>query len=100
MHCQMVSDQRLRWKQFLYKLIERLRWPNKRTPAQLNVMYDPTVNAVDRMAPTPAEWWAGYESLLQYLNVDAEPWQKSEALRIMRENPGIEAGLTDYGVLA
>lgn len=105
MHLQMVSERRLKWKQYWYKLTERIRWPVK-TPAQLNAQYDPTVCPYVCMEPDPpnqdgwagAPWWDAYEDLMQHLDVDAEPWQRAEVLRILRENPGIEAGLTTYGL--
>ena len=28
-------------------------------------------------APVPSDWWAGYEDLRQYLDIDAEPWQET-----------------------
>jgi len=100
MHFQMVSDQRLRAKQALYLMIETIRWPHKRTAAELNKMYGPTVYAVDKMAPTPSHWWIGYEDLMQYLNVDAEPWQLAEVKRLIAEH-GREkfAGLDLFGVV-
>ena len=38
------------------------------------------------VSPVPAEWWAGYEHLMQYLNVDAEPWQDRELRRLVAEH--------------
>lgn len=99
LHLQMASSTRLRWKQFHYMLTERLCWPHK-TPHALNLQYGPTVHTeADAECPVPREWWKGYEGLMQYLNIDAEPWQKADAQRIMRDNPGIEAGLDHFGVL-
>lgn len=99
MHLQMVSDRRLRWKHLHYKLTEHLRWPEKPV-AQIECQYNATVNAcvTAETQAAPPIWWHAYRDLLQYLDVDAEPWQRGEALRIMREHPGIEAGLTMYGI--
>ena len=36
---------------------------------------------------------------MQYLHVDAEPWQESECKRLIAENPGITAGLDDFGLM-
>ena len=100
MHLQMANRRRLCAKQFLYLLNERLRWPERKTAAQLNAMYGPTVHteaAAD--APVPACWWEGYEDLMHHLHLDAEPWQEAECHRIIAENPGIEKGLDHFGVL-
>ena len=100
MHCQMASRRRLAAKQFWYLLTERLRWPTRKTAAELNAIYGPTVHTDGaKDAPVPAEWWHGYEHLMQYLDLDAEPWQEQECFRIIRENPGIEKGLDHFGVL-
>ncbi len=52
------------------------------------------------LAQIPAEWWAGYEDLMQYLNVDAEPWQEAECRNLIREY-GREkfVGLDLFGVV-
>jgi hypothetical protein len=101
-HLQFVSERRLLAKQFLYQLIERLRWPDKFTAAEIRAKYSLTVHAhqVSAIAPAPAAWLSGYEDILHHLHIDAEPWQLAEARRIVAENPGIEQGLDDFGVLA
>ncbi len=43
-------------------------------------------------------WWGAYKDLMQYFNPDAEPWQLEECRRLIRENPGIEKGLDDFGL--
>lgn len=100
LHLQMASDKRLRAKQSLYVMQETLRWPGRSTPAQLNAMYGPTAYAPGAtLAPVPAEWWAPYEPLMKYLDVDAEPWQLAECRRLWREHgPEKFAGLDLFGV--
>lgn len=100
LHLQMASDQRLRWKQALYLLQETLRWPGRKTPAELNAMYGPTVYAPGSvLSPVPAEWWNGYEHLMKYLDVDAECWQAAECRRLWQEHgPERFAGLDLFGV--
>lgn len=101
-HLQFVSERRLLAKQFWYQLTERLRWPDKFTAAEIRAKYSQTVDAhrAGAGSPAPAAWLAGYEGILHHLHVDAEPWQLAEARRIVAENPGIEQGLDDFGVLA
>lgn len=101
MHFQMANDKRLKWKQFWYLLTERSRWPQK-SPQSLNAMYGPTARAEGSIAPVPFdEWLAIYDGmgLLRHLHLDADPWQREDALRIMRERPGIEAGLDTFGLV-
>ena len=124
MHLQMVNPRRLRAKQLLYCLTERLRWPDRELVADMVARYSLAVygapkqaaagvphwaprtalrageapGPVSEFATVPAEWWAPYADLMQYLDVDAEPWQLAECHRVLRENPGIEAGLDDFGL--
>ena len=50
--------------------------------------------------PAPADWWAGYEHLMQYLDVDAEPWQEAEVRWLIKEHgPAKFAGLDLFGVV-
>ena len=46
-------------------MTETLRYPGKRTPQQLNSMYDWTLREHDRMEllPVPGSWWDGYREL-------------------------------------
>lgn len=100
-HLQFVSERRLLAKQFWYQLVERLRWPDKFTAAEIRAKYSLTVNAHQASAgsPIPSNWLNGYEDILHHLRIDAEPWQLAECRRIIAENPGIETGLDDFGVL-
>ncbi len=101
LHLQMVSDKRLRYKQAHYLMAsETLRHPGRKTPAELNAMYGPTVYAPGSvLSPVPPEWWAPYEHLMKYLDVDAEPWQAAECRRLWKEHgPEKFAGLDLFGV--
>ncbi len=101
MHLQFSSYRRLLAKQFLYQLIEVTRWPGRRPVSEVRLMYARTVNeaASASVERVPASWWVPYSHLMQYLHVDAEPWQEKECQRIIRENPGITAGLDDFGLM-
>ncbi len=107
LHLQYSNRRRLLAKQYLYGLTEKLRWPGRDTVAEINRRYAYSVygqaTRIDNpnfdLAPVPAEWWAGYEDLMQYLHLDAEPWQEDQCRKILAENPGIEEGLDDFGLL-
>ncbi len=101
MHLQFASRRRLLAKQFLYQLIEVTRWPGRRPVSEVRDMYARTVNeaASASVERVPASWWAPYSHLMQYLHVDSEPWQEKECQRIIRENPGITAGLDHFGLM-
>lgn len=80
MHLQFASERRVRAKQAAYKIQEVLRWPNKRSARELNAMYGRAVHESNpKLIATeqcPESWWAAYSHLMQYLDVDAEPWQE------------------------
>ena len=106
MHLQAVSDRRVRAKALLYCLVERLRWPDRKTPAELSkqyglAVYDERPEFLENLGDVPACWWEAYEraGLMQYLHPESEPWQLSQARAMIREHPGIEKGLDTFGVL-
>jgi hypothetical protein len=88
-----ASERRLRAKHALYKVTERLRWPDKSVDKidreyswaihseqahqiQFQAFGTPTTWTYK---PVPTEWWAVYEAegLMQYLDVDAVPYQEA-----------------------
>ncbi len=101
MHLQFVSERRLKAKHYWYQLQERLRWPSALLVPMVQ-MYQRSVRehcaAPGIGAPVPDRWWAPYAHLMGYLHVDREPWQIAEAQRILREHPGIEVGLDNFGL--
>jgi hypothetical protein len=83
-----ASERRLRAKHVHYRLTERLRWPDK------------PVSDIERLyslatAPRepwyyhqlPPTWIEPYADLMQYLDIDAEPWQETE-VRLVLETHG------------
>jgi hypothetical protein len=104
MHLQFLSERRLRAKQALYQITETLRWPGRKTPAELATMYGRAVYESNpskhASAPCPAEWWAPYADLMQHLHVDAEPWQEAACRRLVSTH-GVETfkGLDLFGVV-
>lgn len=88
-----ANERRLIARHRLYKITERLRWPNKPV-AEIDRLYNLAIHGMPGDAPrdwrymlVPDEWWAPYCDLAQYLDLDAEPWQEAECERL----------LSDYG---
>lgn len=110
MHLQFSSERRLRAKQALYQMTEVIRWPGREPVERVRQRYSLAVHGVyegSQYDPhamdtqqAPAEWWAGYEDLMRYLDLDAIPWQESECKRLWAEH-GAErfAGLDLFGVI-
>lgn len=107
MHLQFVSDRRLRAKQALYQVTERLRWPGRDTTDVVRRRYSPAVYGTENppvgppkfdLAAAPASWWVPYVDLMQHFHPDAAPWQEAELKRLLDEHPGIESGLDLFGV--
>lgn len=98
MHLQFVSERRLRAKQYLYQLTERLRWPGREPVSVVRARYSRAVYEYSGMSQVPAAWWAPYESLLQYLHVDAEPWQLAACSELLDEHPELVCGLDGFGL--
>lgn len=114
MHLQFVSDRRLRAKQYLYQLTERLRWPTREPVEVVRNRYSIAVYGHDNaplsrayraqaepeiIATAPAEWWSPYARWMEHLHIDDEPWQLEECRKIILAHPGIEAGLDNFGIV-
>jgi hypothetical protein len=98
MHLWGASERRLRAKHALYKLAERIRWPEKPVPA-IDAQYSLAIKDTGwRFSPTPECWWNAYRDLMPYLHVDAEPWQEEECRRLVSQYPGVESGFDLFGV--
>jgi Glycosyl transferase family 2 len=92
MHLWGASERRLLAKHALYKITERLRWPEK-DPRDIEFMYSQCVKGGLRENPkewtytaVPESWWAPYAHWMKYLDVDAEPWQEAEVRRLVAEH--------------
>ncbi len=110
MHLWGVSEKRLRAKHALYKLTERIRWPEKPID-QINREYGWAIHGQKghlvygtpetwKFADVPAEWWAPYAHLMKYLDVDAPDWQTDECIRLIKlHGPAMFKGLDLFGVV-
>jgi len=102
MHLQFVNRRRLKAKHALYKMTERVRWPDRETVDAVDRKYhqaiDETNVAVSSVHPT---WWTGYEDLMKYIDIGDRPvWQEQECKRLMDAyGPGHFIGLNLYGVV-
>ncbi len=113
MHLWGANERRLRAKHAMYKVTERLRWPQKpireieieynlwRTPedALAKWSYQTDWGKPWTFADVPTSWWEPYTHIMKYLDVDAEPWQEAEVQRLVAEH-GAEMfkGLDLFGV--
>ena len=107
MHLWGVSEKRLVAKHALYKLTERIRWPEKPVE-EIDQMYSWAIHgaanygtpATWQYAQVPESWWKPYGPLLTYLDIIAEPWQIEECWRLVKQH-GHEKfiGLDLFGVV-
>ncbi len=97
LHLQFVNNRRLFAKQYLYSLTDKLRWPN-RPPEPYARTVREHLTAPGIGAPVPDSWWAPYAHLAHYMDINREPWQIAECARLIREHPGIEKGLDNFGL--
>ena len=106
MHLWGADERRLVAKHRLYRVIERIRWPNK-SVKEIERMYSWATNGTGpgdtpaewKYLDTPESWWHPYEHLMGHLHIDAEPWQEAALLKLVAEH-GREkfAGLNLFGV--
>lgn len=83
MHLWGASERRLIAKHRAYKMRDALRWPEK-SRVEIDKMYSLAIHGNPphempqgwQYQKCPADWWVGYEHLMKYLDVDAEPWQE------------------------
>lgn len=101
-----LSERRLKAKHALYKLTERLRWPNRCVDMiDQNyswAIYDQRPMTRDQWTfrDTPANWLDDYDHWIdKYLQPDREPWQEQRCREIVAQHPGIQTGLDLFGVV-
>jgi glycosyltransferase involved in cell wall biosynthesis len=110
LHLQYSNRRRLLAKQALYKMTEVVRWPGRDTIDEINKRYNYSVyGAPSRprggvpqfdVASVPAEWWNGYEGLMQHLDLCRLPWQEAECHALIEKHgPSKFAGLDLFGVV-
>ena len=103
-----VDERRLIAKHALYKITERLRWPEKFLD-HINSYYNQAIYEDASLAEhggwtfaeIPNDWLQPYESLMQkYYHSAIEPWQVAEVIRLLKtEGEAKFAGLDLFGAL-
>jgi Glycosyl transferase family 2 len=91
MHLWASSLDRLRAKHRLYRVTERVRWPEKavseieREYAQSEAGRPWIGDTPDKwtFADVPEAWWTLYQGLMGHVKLENEPWQNAEADRII-----------------
>ena len=101
-HLQFVRWRALLAKQALYKMTERIRWPNKAVSA-IDDMYSATVSETGLEATDAPQGWLGpYSTLMRFLDLDEStaPWQETRCQEMWIEH-GAETfdGLDLFGVV-
>lgn len=81
MHLQFANKRRLLAKHVLYRMVDHLRWPGRRTPAQLNRIYDEALAVPGELSTLPGEWNHPYRWDL--IDVTSVPWQEAEITRLL-----------------
>jgi Glycosyl transferase family 2 len=103
-HLQFVNKARLQSKAVWYKMTETLRYPGKRSPQDLNQIYDWTLreDAETEIYDVPESWWGPYAEMgwLRHFIPEAEAWQLHEARRLAGDH-GLKvfAGLDLHGIV-
>ena len=91
MHLWGVSEKKLVAKHRLYRITERLRWPDKPV-AEIERIYSMATCGRIEMGDTPntwtfaavpPAWWDGIE--LKYLDLNQPPWQDAECERLIAQ---------------
>lgn len=89
MHLWGTPERRLVAKHRLYKIIERVRWPDKPV-GQIDRMYSLAIHGQWREHPNqwtyskaPPGWWEPYEHWCHHLNLAAVPTQEAESLDLI-----------------
>lgn len=99
LHLWGASERRLRAKQALYKVTERLRWPNK-SVAEIDRYYNLAIYGDPRKpewgtpatwtyADVPEAWLAPYKQWLKHVDLETAPWQECEVGRLIAQH-GLE----------
>ncbi|HET9304845.1 MAG TPA: glycosyltransferase family 2 protein [Candidatus Sulfotelmatobacter sp.] len=93
LHAWAASEKRLRARHRLYKVTERIRWPEKPV-AEIERMYSMATKgrpeAMDipetwTFAEVPEHWIEPYRKWFEFVHLEREPWQDREVERLVEE---------------
>lgn len=97
-HFQHASWRRLLAKQCWYKMVERVRWPDRERADQVDCKYHRTVDENGLSTQEIPPRWIGARDLSR-IELDGEPWQEAECRRMLEQHGESRfAGLRRYGV--
>lgn len=83
MHLQFASWRRLTAKHRAYKIMERLKYPDKPV-AEIDRTYSLALDERGLcLADAPESWWEPYRSILGHVDLNAVPWQEAECERLL-----------------
>jgi glycosyltransferase involved in cell wall biosynthesis len=81
---------RLQAKHALYKMTERLRWPEKPVEtidALYNLWRGPKPNdQIWRIGHVPSDWWEAHGKLKGLIKLEEEPWQEAECKSLYQKH--------------
>lgn len=100
MHLQFANRRRLIAKHAWYKMSEVVRFPGRKSVAQIDAMYNQALDAsAIGIAETPDEWWSPYGDLIRRIREDDRPWHEDEIARFWTEHgPAMFDGLELWGL--
>lgn len=81
-HAQWADWPRLVAKQTLYKMIERLRWPDRESAARVNAKYDEAMDETGLLIEQIPSRWI-HPRLMSFVDTGIKPWQESEIQRLI-----------------
>jgi len=93
------DERRLVARHALYKVTERVRWPEKPV-ADIEALYNMAIKDPGwKYADADPSWWEPYADIAHHLNYEGEPWQMDECRSLVAEH-GAEyfAGLDLFGI--
>lgn len=102
LHLATVDRRRLVAKTVWYKMIEAVRFPWRRSPAERDAMYaDHYLDREDvRTRPVPASWWEPYLRWRCEVDLEAGLWYEHECRRLREEHAEVFSGLGPWSVAA
>jgi len=96
-HLQFAAWERLKAKHRHYKMMERLRWPDRETVEQVDRKYSQALDETDiKTSLCPRKWWGDYEKNL--VRLSHKSWYEDECVKLWKENgPEPFKGLNLWG---
>jgi len=88
-HFQFANKKRLLAKHVLYRMVDHLRWPGRRTPERLNDIFDEALKEPVGVSSIPQEWKEGIDESKIDFN-EQNPWHEKE-IKTLLEKHGRDA---------